>query len=98
MLAAFFVAFAPILSGGDALTVAAALVAYAGQWLKAQKAFPTLATQGILLGIGFAFYWVSHPFGGADGWLRDGFMWASGLPGIASMSAATTVAPKTDSK
>lgn len=97
MLMSLFMAAAPWLSAGDATTAAAVILSYLGQWAKASK-FPTLAVQGTLLGIGFAFYWLSHPLTGADGWLRDGLFWSSGLPGISSMSAALGVAPKTDSR
>lgn len=97
MIAAL-VAWAPLLSAGDAVSFAAVALSYVGQWLKAQKAIPSIIVQGALMGIGFAFYILSHPFTGADGWLRDGFLWSAGLPGIASMSGSTGIAPKTDSK
>lgn len=97
-MTASIIALAPLLSAGDAMTFAAAAVGAAGQWLKAQKRFPTYVASGILLGVGFAFYVLSHPYNGEHGWLSDGLMWASGLPGIASMSASVGVAPKTDSK
>lgn len=97
MLANWLIAMPNLLSNGDALAFAAGAVSYLGQWMKAQKRIPTLAVQATLLGLGFGFYWLSHPFSGADGWLRDGFMWSCGLPGIASMSAGGGVAPKTDS-
>lgn len=98
MLVSWLVAAAPLLAAGDAFSFAAVALSYAGQWMKGQKRIPTIAVQGVLLGIGFAFYWLSHPFSGADGWLRDGLMWSSGLPGIASMSAGVGIAPKTDSR
>ena len=98
LMAAFPLAMLPVLSSGDATIVAAALFSWFGQWAKAQKGFPTIATEGIMLGLGFALYWLSHPFTGADGWLRDGMMWSSGLPGLAGISSRLGLAPSTDSK
>ena len=93
-----WIMFAPFLTAGDAAAAAAAIISYGAQWLKAQKKIPTYFVQGGLIGVGFAFYVASHPLTGEGNWLRDGFMWACALPGIASVSASASLAPKTDTK
>ncbi len=98
MLLSAFIAFAPILGEGDAFMALSAIISWLGQWMKSQKRIPNIVVQGAMLGIGFAFYWHRHPFDGADGWLRDGLMWSSGLPGMASIAGSLGLAPKTDSR
>lgn len=97
LFAAFPAALLPIIGSGDATAIAAVLFSWLGQWAKGNKGFPTLATEGIMLGIGFALYWLSHPYGGAEGWLRDGLLWSSGLPGLAGITSRLGIAPRTDS-
>lgn len=98
LFVAFPLAMLPVISSGDATSMAAVLFSWIGQWAKANKSFPTIASEGIMLGLGFGLYWLSHPFSGADGWLRDGLMWSAGLPGLAGITSRLGMAPPTDSK
>ena len=83
----FLIQFAPL------------VVSYAGQWLKAHKAIPTVVAQLLLLAVGVGFYFTAHPYSAENSqWLRDAVMWAFALPGLSSVAASVGVAPKTDSK
>jgi hypothetical protein len=87
----------PAVAWSDLNMAAIAVVSFLGQHAKAYKQVPTWLVQGVLVGVGFAFYAYGHRDPGAADWLRDGVMWSLGLPGIASIAAGVKLAPQTDS-
>jgi predicted benzoate:H+ symporter BenE len=96
-MAAFLMFNLPPVAWADLNMAAIAVVGWLAQFAKAHKQIPTALVQGVLLGIGFAFYAYGHRDPAAENWLRDGIMWAFGLPGFASVAAGVKLAPQTDS-
>lgn len=83
----------------DWSVIASLLLGWLGQQAKAFKNIPTPAAQAgmFLIAIGiYAFQY--HPTFTDDQWLKNGIAWAMAVLGFSSVTAATGIAPKTDSK
>ena len=77
----------------------ALLIGYLGQWLKSLKVIPTPATQAILCVLAIGLYALqTPPAQPLTLWLISSVQWALAVLGVASVSAATRIAPKTDSQ
>ncbi|NBR66823.1 MAG: hypothetical protein EBT79_06005 [Actinobacteria bacterium] len=78
---------------------AALLLGYLGQWLKSFKNIPTAATQVALASVAiFLFALQTPPTQPLTSWVMQAITWAFAVVGVASVSAATRIAPKTDSQ
>ena len=78
---------------------AALLIGYLGQWLKSFKNIPTAATQVVLALVAvFLFGLQTPPTAPLTSWLMQAITWAFAVIGVASVSAAARIAPKTDSQ
>lgn len=83
--------------------VAAAIVAWLGQFFKAKKNIPTWAAQGGIAAVALVLYAIGNwptAVSGVEGWMswvRDGAGWALAVLGGSSLAAGIKAAPKTDS-
>ena len=77
----------------------ALLIGYLGQWLKSFKNIPTSATQAVLAVVAVSLFALqTPPAAPLTAWLMQAITWAFAVLGVASVSAATRLAPKTDSQ
>jgi hypothetical protein len=77
----------------------ALLIGYLGQWLKSFKNIPTPATQAVLAVVAVLLFALqTPPAPPLTSWLMQAITWAFAVVGVASVSAATRLAPKTDSQ
>lgn len=95
---ALIAAFAlPPLSPAIAALIMSTAVGWAGQFLKAHKAFPTPLAHGIMFCAGFAVYaLVSHPTASNAEWFSNAVAWAMASSGASSIAGSSGLAPKTD--
>jgi predicted tellurium resistance membrane protein TerC len=95
LIAAFVV---PVLSPTVAALIMSTAVGWAGQFLKAHKAFPTPLAHAALFAIGFGLYaMVKHPTSTDAEWFSNAVAWALAGSGVSSIAGSTGLAPKTDS-
>ena len=96
---ALIVAFAlPLLSPTVAALIMSTAVGWAGQFLKAHKAFPTPLAHAALFAVGFGLYaMVHHPTATDAEWFSNAVAWALAASGASSIAGSTGLAPKTDS-
>ena len=88
----------PVLSPSVAALIMSTAAGWAGQFLKAHKAFPTPLAHGILFSVGFVVYaLVHHPSADNAEWFSNAVAWALAACGASSVAGGTGLAPKTDS-
>jgi hypothetical protein len=82
----------------DYSAVSTLLIGYAAQWAKAHKKVPTVLVQLACMGATFGLYAIEFHYSAANSsWLVNGVSRAMAAVGAASFSAASGIAPKTDS-
>lgn len=88
----------PVLSPSIAALLMSTAAGWAGQFLKAHKAFPTPLAHGILFCVGFGIYALAHhPTADNAEWFSNAVAWALAGSGVSSIAGASGLAPKTDS-
>lgn len=76
------------------------LIGYLGQWLKSAKRFPTVLAQVLILASCIGVYALLHrpaTVPPSEQWVTAAATWALAALGVASATAGTRGAPKTDS-
>ncbi len=82
---------------GEWQMMAAAILGYIGQWLKAFQKFPTWLTQALLVLAAAGLYAMDTPFKNDPIWYKGATMWALSVLGVSSLAAGAKLAPSTDS-
>lgn len=78
-------------------SLAAVLLGYVGQWLKAFKKLPTPAVQAAIGLLAVGLYALESPFRPDPAWFKAAVTWAFAVLGVSSVAAATKAAARTDS-
>lgn len=88
----------PAMSPAVAALLMSTAAGWAGQFLKAHKAFPTPLAHGIMFALGIVLYsLVHHPAATDAEWFSNAVAWALAGSGVSSIAGSTGLAPKTDS-
>ena len=83
----------------DWAAISTVALGWLGQNVKAYKQVPTWAVQAVMFGAAFGFYALGHHYAASDtSWFQNGVSWALASLGVSSVTGATGLAPKTDSK
>lgn len=82
---------------GEWQMVAAAILGYVGQWLKAFQKFPTGLVQAVLVVVAVGLFALDTPFKNDLTWYKSAIMWALSVLGVSSLAAGAKLAPSTDS-